>query len=79
MPDISPATATSQPLSGLSKKSRKKRKKHNKHGSKAPCKDTNVIYPPDQAYGRANEELKSPSKKRPLSGEPSPDKKKLEY
>jgi hypothetical protein len=28
-------------------------------------KDTNTIYPPNQAYNDANNELKSPTKKRP--------------
>lgn len=37
-------------------------------------KDTNTIYPPNQAYNDANEELKSPTKRRPQSGGPSPDK-----
>ena len=40
--------------------------------------DTNAIYPPDKQYARATEEMKSPAKKRPLSGGPSPDKHKLE-
>ena len=40
--------------------------------------DTNIIYPPDRAYEQANNELKSPTKKRPLSGGPSPDKGKLQ-
>ena len=42
--------------------------------------DTNNIYPPDHAYKQATEELKSPTKKRPLSGGPSlsPDKHPIE-
>ena len=42
--------------------------------------DTNTIYPPDHAYKQATEELKSPVKKRPLSGGPSlsPDKNPIE-
>ena len=41
-------------------------------------KDTNSIYPPNKQYKDANNELKSPQKKRPLSGDPSPDKFKIE-
>lgn len=37
-------------------------------------KDTNTIQP-NQAYSDANKELQSPSKKRPQSGGPSPDKR----
>lgn len=40
-------------------------------------KDTNTIYPPNQAYNDANEELKSPTKRRPQSGGPSPDKQQI--
>ena len=40
-------------------------------------KDTNTIYPPNQAYDDANNELKSPTKKRPQSGGPSPDKQQI--
>lgn len=39
--------------------------------------DTNCIYPPDQEYHRKNESMKSPQKKRPKSGEPSPDKNQI--
>ena len=45
--------------------------------TKGLFKDTNVIYPPDKAYHEANEDLKSPSKKRPLSGGPSPEKHRI--
>lgn len=41
--------------------------------------DTNCIYPPDKEYARKNEEMRSPVKKRPQSGGPSPDKIKLDY
>lgn len=41
--------------------------------------DTNCIYPPDNEYAQKNEDLKSPVKKRPQSGGPSPDKHKLYY
>jgi hypothetical protein len=37
-------------------------------------KDTNCLYPPNLQYENANNEMKSPPKKRPLSGDPSPDK-----
>jgi hypothetical protein len=42
------------------------------------AKDTNVIYPPNRAYEHANKELQSPTKRRPLSGGPSPDKFKID-
>ena len=41
-------------------------------------KDTNAIYPPSEAYKRATQEMESPTKKRPQSGGPSPDKERIE-
>lgn len=41
-------------------------------------KDTNAIYPPNQAYDKANNELKSPQKRRPQSGGQSPDKGRID-
>lgn len=39
--------------------------------------DTNNIYPPNQAYQKAAQDLQSPTKRRPQSGGPSPDKNKI--
>lgn len=41
------------------------------------AQDTNNIYPPDKAYDDATKELQSPTKKRPLSGGPSPEKNQI--
>ena len=43
-----------------------------------PLPDTNALYPPDLEYAQANYEMRSPTKKRPLSGGPSPDRYKLQ-
>ena len=43
-----------------------------------PLPDTNAIYPPDLEYAQANYEMQSPTKKRPQSGGPSPDRHKLQ-
>jgi hypothetical protein len=59
-------------------------KRSRKHSPKRiqrpnPFLDTNCIYPPDKEYAEKYEELKSPQKRRPLSGGPSPDKHKLKH
>lgn len=78
---VSPATTESRSSLGMRKSTRhcsyKNRHRVNRLKQKQNqrmFKDTNTIYPPNQAYNDANNELKSPTKKRPQSGGPSPDK-----
>ena len=72
---ISPATTESSKSSLGGRMTKKLRRKHVRRMQRAS--DTNEIYPPSKAYGEVNEEMKSPTKVRPLSGGPSPDKNKL--
>ena len=77
---VSPAStvsaASKSSLGGRSSKQRKmkNRKLKARANLRQQFKDTNTIYPPNQAYNDANNELKSPAKKRPQSGGPAPDK-----